>query len=118
MKSRLISKNVVIKGHRTSLRLESGMWEAMDDLCALEGLTRDGLCDLVEESHEGQNRSSAIRAFVVTYFHELSTKVNGNGNGGRMPSLLDACQSCDRIDPQRPPLRDHLETTVRVFRGL
>lgn len=83
------------------------MWEAIDDLCALEGLTRDGLCDLVERTHKGQNRSSALRAFVVTYFHELSTR-NGPDGAGHA-ALVGA--------GQQAAASGHLEHTIRTFRG-
>ncbi len=64
----MISKNVTINGRRTSLRLEQASWEAMDDICKCEGLTLHELCSLIETRRQGASRTSAVRAFIVTYF--------------------------------------------------
>ncbi len=67
MGSNLISRNVVIDGRRTSLRLEIEMWQAFDEICELEGLTRNQLCAMIEARRSNSSRTSAVRAFVVTY---------------------------------------------------
>lgn len=68
MKSTLVSKNVTINGRRTSLRLEEEIWEALADVCRMEGLTLHALCTMIDANRHGSSRTSAVRAFVVTYF--------------------------------------------------
>ncbi|NQV85197.1 MAG: ribbon-helix-helix domain-containing protein [Rhodospirillales bacterium] len=71
MKTKLISKNVTIHGRRTSLRLEQASWEAILDICECEGLTVHELCSMIENRCEGASRTSAVRAFIVTYFRSV-----------------------------------------------
>lgn len=74
MRAKLISKNVTINGRRTSLRLEQASWEAMVDICACEGLTLHELCSLIETRRSGASRTSAVRAFIVTYFRTVAAE--------------------------------------------
>ena len=68
MKTKLKCKNVTINGRRTSLRLEQISWEAMVDICNCEGLTIHELCSLIDNRREGASRTSAVRAFIVSYY--------------------------------------------------
>jgi len=74
MKAKLISKNVTINGRRTSLRLEQASWEALGDICQCEGLTLHELCSLIENRREGASRTSAVRAFVVSYYRAVAAE--------------------------------------------
>lgn len=38
-KSSLISRNITVRGHRTSIRLEPEMWDALKDIAHREGTT-------------------------------------------------------------------------------
>jgi len=74
MKTTLISKNVVINGFRTSLRLEQEIWEALEEICDRERLTLNELCSFVDTHHSDLNRTSAIRTFVVAYLRAIATR--------------------------------------------
>ena len=63
----MITKNVKIKGHRTSLRLEQAIWDAVDDICRREDITVHQLFTLIDNRRQGNNRTSAVRCFVVDY---------------------------------------------------
>ncbi len=91
----LISKNVIIDGHRTSLRLEAEMWDALGEISRREGLTVHQICSRVERRRRGNNRTSAVRAYVVSYFLSAATaaeiarpKFGGNGSRARMSHAL------------------------------
>lgn len=73
MKNQLISRNVTVNGHRTSLRLEQAMWEAFDEICECEGVNIHKLCTMIESVRHGSSRTSAVRAFIVTYFRMAAT---------------------------------------------
>lgn len=77
----LVRKNVCVHGHRTSLRLEGEIWDALDEICRLEGLNIHQLCSLVERQREGLNRTSSLRAFIVSYFREAATS-EGHARAG------------------------------------
>lgn len=68
MDAKLLTRNVVIDGKRTTIRLESAIWDAVDDLCSRERISRHDLCSRVEAARDGLNRAQAIRAVVVNYF--------------------------------------------------
>jgi predicted DNA-binding ribbon-helix-helix protein len=55
--STLVSRNVTIAGHRTSIRLEADMWEALFEICRREGKTVHAICSVVDgqrfASHRG-----------------------------------------------------------------
>ncbi len=70
----MICKNVKIKGHRTSLRLEQVIWDAVDDICRREDLTVHQLLTLIDNRRQGNSRTSAVRSFVVGYLLNLVPK--------------------------------------------
>ncbi len=87
MRAKLISKNVTINGRRTSLRLEQASWEAMSDICKCEGLTLHELCSLIENRRNGASRTSAVRAFIVTYYRTVAAEY-GALQGGTASAIL------------------------------
>lgn len=68
MDAKLLTRNVVIDGKRTTIRLESAIWHAVEDLCTRENISRHDLCSRVESGRDGLNRAQAIRAVVMNYF--------------------------------------------------
>ena len=74
MKVKLTSRTVKIDGNRTTLKLEQVIWDALGDICESEGLTVNELISLVDRRRHNVSRVSAVRAFIVTYLHELATK--------------------------------------------
>ncbi len=89
MPNNLRSGNVTINGHRTSLRLEEEFWDGLGDICELEGLSVHELCSLIDQRRHGSSRTSAVRAFIVTYFRVAA----GNSGAGKSQttwtSLID-----------------------------
>ncbi|MFA5121566.1 ribbon-helix-helix domain-containing protein [Zavarzinia sp.] len=61
-------RNVKIKGHRTSVRLEPTLWDAIEDICLREGVGLDDLCTRVATERPGNNFTSNLRCWVVDYF--------------------------------------------------
>lgn len=69
---RLVSRNVTVNGHRTSLRLEIETWDALDEICRLEGLTIHQFCSRIEGQRNGLGRTSAVRVHIVNYFRNAA----------------------------------------------
>jgi predicted DNA-binding ribbon-helix-helix protein len=71
--SRLKSRNIVVEGRRTSVRLEPAMWEALKDIATWE---HKSVNDIVSTIAGCRTRSgsltSAIRIFVMAYFRARS----------------------------------------------
>ena len=87
MKANLISRNVVINGRRTSLRLEQALWDAVGDICDKEGLTLYELITLIDHRRDKISRTSAVRTVIVTYLHALATE-KGYLQKGTVSSIL------------------------------
>lgn len=68
MRNALVTKNVTIGDKRTSLRLEEDLWEALESICEREHVTIHQLCTLVERYRHSSSRTSAVRAFTVSYW--------------------------------------------------
>lgn len=77
---KLISRNVTVNGHRTSLRLEEETWAAIEDICRVEKTNIHTLCSLIDRRRRGLSRTSAVRVFVLNYFRIAARA------GGRMPT--------------------------------
>tara|TARA_B100000780_G_C20861125_1_gene342330 strand:- start:96 stop:374 length:279 start_codon:yes stop_codon:yes gene_type:complete len=79
MQSKLISRNVTVNGRRTSLRLESATWEALDQICEAEKINVHQLCTMIEGVRSGSSRTSTVRAFIVTYFRLAASRAGLEG---------------------------------------
>lgn len=83
--SSLISRNVTVLGHRTSVRLEPEMWNAIKDIARRERCTIHELCSLIQlRKAEITSLTAAIRVFLMLYFRAAATEEGhvraGHGN--------------------------------------
>ncbi|MEZ5669878.1 MAG: ribbon-helix-helix domain-containing protein [Alphaproteobacteria bacterium] len=76
----LVSRNIRLDDHRTSIRLEPEMWDALAEIASLEGETVHGLCSRVDEMRGELGRTAAIRVFIVTYYRSRA-RLNRRGKG-------------------------------------
>lgn len=90
----LRSQNVMIAGHRTSMRLEPSMWEALEAIAGREGMSVNDICSGIKIRLDEQNRSrglapeqsevtltSAVRVFIAAYFRRACTEDGHNRAG-------------------------------------
>lgn len=94
-KSRLVSRNVTVDGHRTSLRLEQDVWDALEEVCARENMNLHEVCTHVERRRSGSSRTAAVRTFVLGYFREAASD-SGHVRAGHGTMGLDD----DRDNPR------------------
>ncbi len=67
--STLLSKNVRIHNHRTSVRLEPEMWNALNEIAALEKCTIHDLCGAVHDLKASDvSFTAALRVFMMEYY--------------------------------------------------
>ncbi len=50
--SALVSRNVRVDGHRTSVRLEPDMWEALREICSREEVSIGEVCSAVNRGRD------------------------------------------------------------------
>ncbi len=86
----LVSRNVTVSGHRTSLRLEPMMWDALEEICAREDRTIHQVCTAVNERRHESTLTAAIRVFILAYFRAAATDEGheraGHGAVDRLPA--------------------------------
>lgn len=84
-RSSLVSRNVSINNHRTSIRLEPDMWNGLREICRREHISMHELCSMVA-GQKGSNTSltAAIRVFIMAYFRAASTE-DGHSRAGHGP---------------------------------
>lgn len=73
--SSLVSRNLKIAGHRTSVRLEPEMWQALAEIADREGVSHHALCSEVDARRApNSSLTSAIRVFLMAYFQAAATE--------------------------------------------
>ena len=69
--------NLTIQGRRTSLALESGIWDSLTEICRREELSLDELCDAIVRDSNGVSMASAIRIGALRYFLDNGASARG-----------------------------------------
>lgn len=92
-RSSLVSRNVTIGAHRTSIRLEPDMWNALREICRREHVTIHDIASVVSvRKAPNTSLTAAIRVFVMAYFRMAATEEGhnsaGHGPGGSFMSSL------------------------------
>jgi len=60
-------RNVRIHGQRTSMRLETPFWTALEEIAHTLEMPVETLCERIAETAHRGNLSSAIRVFVLAW---------------------------------------------------
>ena len=90
MASSLISKNITIEGHRTSIRLEPDMWEALDEVCRREGISIHTFCSIVDQRRTASSLTAAVRVELLNYYREASKGRSVSLMPSRLPAQAQA----------------------------
>ncbi len=72
--STLVSHNVTVAGHRTSIRLEPAMWAALRDICERERTDINKIVTAVGTGRSESSLTAAIRVHVLSYFQAAATE--------------------------------------------
>ena len=101
MASTLVSRNIIVSGHRTSMRLERAMWDALFEVCRRERNTIHAICTQVDETRHESSLTAALRVFIMTYFRSAATEDGHQhaGHGVRGPTRALS----DWSEPARSP---------------
>ena len=85
--SRLVNKNIIAAGGRTSMRLEPELWSALGEICLRERINTGELVRRIEASNPEGGRTSAVRVFIVNYFRAAATEEGHRAAGhGSLPA--------------------------------
>ena len=66
--SSLVIRNVVVGGHRTSVRLEPIMWEALRDISVRRKVTIHDLVTEIDRERTASTLTAAIRVYIVDFY--------------------------------------------------
>jgi predicted DNA-binding ribbon-helix-helix protein len=66
--SSLPIRNVVVAGHRTSVRLETVMWDSLRDIAQRLGIGVNELVTEIDGRREGLGLTAAIRVYIVDFY--------------------------------------------------
>lgn len=70
MATKKVRLNLAIRGKRTSLALEAGVWDSLTEMCRKEETSLDELCEDIVAQSKGVSMASAIRIAVLEHFAE------------------------------------------------
>ena len=66
-------KNVSVNGHRTSIRLEKEMWDALNEVAVNEGCSVSELCGAINElKNSDVSFTSLLRTFLFEYYRHYA----------------------------------------------
>ncbi len=68
VRSGLVNHNIMIDGHRTSVRLEPQMWDALNEIARREGRKVYDICSEVDANRVQSTFSASLRVYILTYF--------------------------------------------------
>jgi predicted DNA-binding ribbon-helix-helix protein len=72
-RSTLVNRNVTVAGHRTSIRLEPAMWEALTRICERERKSMNEIVTLIARNRNQSTLTAAIRVFLLIYYQAAAT---------------------------------------------
>lgn len=83
--SALKSRNIVVGGRRTSMRLEPTMWQALSEIAERENLSINEICTVLDRQRSREaTLTSVVRTFIARYFRSAATEASHRsvGHGG------------------------------------
>lgn len=84
-RSVLVSRNVIIKGRRTSVRLAHSTWQALLEIGERQNASVHEVCTTIaERKPQNMSTTTAIRIFVLEYFRKAATE-EGHQKSGHFP---------------------------------
>ena len=66
--SSLVIRNIVVAGHRTSVRLEPIMWDALHDIARRLQMTVHDLVTVIDSQRTASSLTAAIRVYIVDFY--------------------------------------------------
>ena len=66
----LISRNIYVNGHRTSMRLEPEVCRALEYIAGFESQSIKALCTLVHKLPRNGSLTSGMRTFAMLFYKE------------------------------------------------
>ncbi len=65
MKSLIVKRSIVVRGHKTSVSIEDAFWRGLKEIARRQCVTLSNLITSIDQTRQQSNLSSAIRLFVL-----------------------------------------------------
>ena len=91
-------RNIQLANVRTSIVLETAIWDAVGEILLCENLDLNGFCQVIDKRRRGFNLTSTIRVVVVIYYRTSAQE--RQQISGATPSL----NRLSAPDPELPPI--------------
>ena len=86
--SRTVAHSILIAGRKTSVRLEEAFWVGLREIAAKRRMTLAGLMSTIDAQRQHENRSSALRLFVLEYYRSQVADGTEASSGISVPNPL------------------------------
>ncbi|MFD2264788.1 ribbon-helix-helix domain-containing protein [Lacibacterium aquatile] len=94
-------RTVTVSGRRTSISIETVVWDGLEDISNREELTLAEILTLIDQRRLGSSLASAVRVFVLFYFRTIADIAQPLIRAANKPSA--AHDSDDSHVPLTPP---------------
>jgi predicted DNA-binding ribbon-helix-helix protein len=74
--STLTIHNIVVAGHRTSVRLEPLMWDSLRDIARRRSIGLNELVTEIDGRREASSLTAAIRVYIVGFYRSTSIEAD------------------------------------------
>jgi predicted DNA-binding ribbon-helix-helix protein len=72
MKSVVVKRSVMVRGHKTNVSLEYPFWRGLKEVAAWRDMSLADLLNSIDSERENEELSSAIRLVVLNFYrHQL-----------------------------------------------
>lgn len=71
MDSTLKTRNILVAGRRTSVRLEPAMWRALSEIAARERCSIHDVCTLASVRNGASTLTAGLRVYIMEYYRGL-----------------------------------------------
>jgi len=75
-RSTLVMRNVRVGARRTSLRLETAVWEALQDIARREGLPLNRLLTRISGLQAESSFTASVRVYALGYYRGLAQRLD------------------------------------------
>jgi predicted DNA-binding ribbon-helix-helix protein len=77
-------RNIVVAGHRTSVRLEPIMWDALCDIAQRRGVSVNDLVTEIDQQRNASSLTPGIRVYIVGFYRSAAA-ASGGEPSARVP---------------------------------
>lgn len=96
--AKLFNKVIFVSNKKTSMRLATAEWEAIDIICRKENIKRNDLIGKINQYKDPElGLTCSVRLFTIIYFHQSLLNKQQNHKSASFPFNNPICAAIDGI---------------------